>query len=228
VSPVPDPKAFAAKIEFGTVNSVQGRTITMAADKIEGLPGPDADGVTRALFDLKSSSVHKRQVGLRKLKEAIPDDRRTEVCKVLEPLINDADHVTHVWAVEALGVWGTKETVPVLLKAMNDKEDRDAAMKALGRLKDERAIEPIAQRLEEFFDRMAATEALQNMGPIAEEAVLKRLNHHDVQVGWAVCDILKAIGTKKSLPALEKVVAGSNLAMRQKAKDAMQAITARQ
>lgn len=228
VSPVQDAKTFAAKIDFGTVKSVEGRTITMIADKMEGLPGPNADGVARALFQLKSSEIHKRHEALRKLKDALPDERRAEVCKALEPLINDPDLFTHQWAVEALGVWGTKETVPVLIKAMNDKDNRAAAMKALARLKDERAVEPIASRLEESFDRMAATEALKNFGPAAEDAVLKRLNHHEVLVSWAVCDILKAIGTKKSLPALEKIVAGGDLARRHKAKEAMQAITARQ
>lgn len=228
VMPVRDPQAFAAKINFGTVQSVQGRNINMIAGKIEGVPGPNADAVERALFDLKSSAFHKRHNALRTLKDALPDQRRAEVCKALEPLINDPDHFTHVWAVEALGVWATKETVPVLLKAMNDKDNRNAAMKALGRLKDERAIEPIAERLGEFFDRMAASEALKNFGPAAEDAVLMRLNHPDDQVCMAACDILKTIGTKKSLPALQQVIAGGNFLRSVKAKEAIQAINARQ
>jgi hypothetical protein len=228
VSPVNDPKAFAAKIDFGTVNSVKGRTITMAVGKLEGVPGPDADGVTKALFELKSSNVLKRHEALRKLKGTLPDQRRAEVCKALEPLMNDSDHFTREWSIETLGIWGTKETVPILLKAMNDNETRSVAIKALGRLKDERAIEPIADRLEEFFDRRAASEALKQMGPAAEDAVLKRLNHPDDQVCMAACDILKAIGTKRSLPALEKLMAGGNFLRTGRAKKAIQAITARQ
>jgi predicted Zn finger-like uncharacterized protein len=228
VMPVKDPQAFAAKINFGKVQSVQGRNITMIAGKIEGIPGPDADSVERALFDLKSSDFFKRQQAVQKLKDALPDQRRAEVCKALAPLVNDPNRLIRQWAVEALGVWGTKESVPVLLKAMDDNETRRAAIEALGRLKDERAVEPIASRLEENLDRRTASEALKRMGPIAEEAVLKRLSHPDRQVARTACDILVAIGTKKSLPELQKIVAGGNAVLKRKAQEAIQAINARE
>jgi hypothetical protein len=228
ITPVRDPKAFADKIDFGTVRSVDGRIITMIARKVEGAPAANADVVTKALFDLKSPSVHRRMEAVRRLKETLPDERRGEVTKALEPLVTDSDHFTREWAIEALGVWGTKETVPVLLKAMNQKETRGAAITALGRLKDERAIEPIAERLEDFFDRRPASEALKKMGPAAEKAVLKRLNHSDNQVRTTACDILKVIGTKESLPALQKVIAENDFFLTPKAKETVQVITARQ
>jgi predicted Zn finger-like uncharacterized protein len=228
ITPVRDPKAFADKIDFGTVRSVDGRIITMIARKVEGAPAANADVVTKALFDLKSPSVHRRMEAVRRLKETLPDERRGEVTKALEPLVTDSDHFTREWAIEALGVWGTKETVPVLLKAMNQKETRGAAIKALGRLKDERAIEPIAERLEDFFDRGPASDALKKMGPVAENAVIKRLNHSDRHVRTTACDILKVIGTKESLPALQKVIAENDFFLTPKAKETVQVITARQ
>jgi HEAT repeat protein len=191
--------------------------------------------VTRALYRLRSTDPHKRAQAIRKLKETLPDERRAEVVKALEPLLNDDDFFTRRDVIEALGVWGNKDTVPILLKAMREKDTRGEAMKALGRLKDERAAEPLAERLEEFFDRHEAAQALKSMGSIAEKVVIARLNHHELHVRITVCEILGAIGTKQSIPPLEKVIAagkdigaGENFIVAHTAEQALQAIKARQ
>lgn len=228
LSPVRDPQAFANRIDFATVRGVNGRIVTIVARKVEGAPPANADAVTKALFDLKSDLPHKRREAARVLKDTLPDQRRGEVVKALEPLLNDNGPFTREWAIEALGVWGTKETTPLLLKAMQQKEGRGAAMKALARLKDERAAEPIAERLDEFFDRHEAAEALKKMGPVAEDAVIKRLNHADNQVRMTACDILKAIGTAKSLPPLQGLIAEGDFILKHKAEEATKAIKARQ
>ncbi len=197
---------------------------------------PNADSLTKTLHQASSPNVLKRHEAIRKLKGMLPDDkRRAEVVKALEPLLTNDDHFTRHWAIEALGIWGNKDAVPLLLNAMREQETRGEAMKALARLKDERAVEPIAQRLEEFFDRHEAEEALKAMGPMAEKAVLARLNHHDWLVRKAVCDVLGAIGTKESIPALEKVVAagkdpfsGQNHLAAKFAEQAIRSIKARQ
>jgi hypothetical protein len=231
---VEDVQAFSRKLDFGAVNSVNGRTITLTASKVEG-PPPNADAVTRALYRLRSADPHKRAEAVRKLKETLPDERRAEVVKALEPLLNDTDFFTRRDVIGALGVWGTRDTVPLLLKVMREKETRGEAMKALGRLKDERAAEPIAERLEELSDSHRAAEALKSMGPVAEKAVLARLNHHDLQVRITVCEILGAIGTKQSIAPLEKVIAagkdisdGIAFIVAHRAKEALKAIKARQ
>lgn len=226
VMPVKDVQAFSQQLDFGTVREVNGRTITMLAHKVEG-PPPNADAVTRALHHLKSTNQLKRAEAVRKLKETLPDERRAEVVKALEPLLNDANFFTRQDVIEALGVWGNKDAVPLLLNAMREKETRDTAMKALGRLKDERAVEPIVERLDDFFDNHEAAEALKQMGPMAEQAVLARLNHHEFMMRMTVFDILKVIGTKKSLPSLEKASADQNIVIATTAKETIQAITAR-
>lgn len=225
-APVRDVKALAQKMDFGTVSGVDGRTITVIARKVEG-PPPNADSVTKALYLLKSISANRRADGVRKLKEALPDERRGEVVKALEPLLTDANLSLRKEAIEALAVWGDKESLPLLLKAMRDKDTRKAAMLALGRLKDERAAEPIAERLDDIFERGEAVEALKRMGPAAEKAVLARLHHRDALVRQTVCDLLKEIGTDESVPALEKVVAEKNAFVSPKAKEAIEAINAR-
>lgn len=227
LTPVHDPKAFAARIDFATVRSVDGRLVTIVAQKVDG-PPTNADAVTKSLFRLKSSSSRRRAEGARKLIETLPDDRRAQVASALEPLLSDADQHTRTTAIEALGVWGTKDTVPILLKAMQEKETRGAAIKALGRLKDPRAVEPLADRMEDFFERSEAIEALKKIGPPAEDAMIQRLGHTNGDVRQASCEVLKVIGTKKSLPVLEKVAAENDFFLSPKAKEAIKAIEMRQ
>ena len=89
ISPVLDLKALADKIDFGTVRSVSGRTITVVAQKVEG-PGPNADKLTKALFFLKMSpqSVQRRDEFIRIVKGKLPDEaQRGEVNKMLESLL---------------------------------------------------------------------------------------------------------------------------------------------
>ena len=169
LTPVKDPRMFASRIDFAKVKSVDDRLITIIAYKVDG-PSANADSVTKGLFRLKSSSSRRRAEGARQLKDTLPDERRGEVCKALEPLLSERE--TREIAIEALGVWGTRDTTPLLLKVMREKDTRVPAIRALGRLKDERAIEPIAERLEDGWERGEAMEALKKFGPAAEEAVL--------------------------------------------------------
>jgi hypothetical protein len=98
---------------------------------------------------------------------------------------------------------------------------------ALCRLKDDRAIEPLAERLGDFFDRRDAGEALKVFGLAAEKAVLRQIHHSDPQVKATVCEILAAIGTAESLPVLEAVAAGRDRLVVPKAQEAIRVIKAR-
>jgi uncharacterized protein YjiS (DUF1127 family) len=224
LAPVGDPKAFAGKVDFGTVGRVSGRTVTVT---VAG-PPPNADAVARALHGLKSPSAMRRAESARQLKDMLPDERRAEAAPALEALLSDPNPLTRDSAAEALGVWGGKENVPALLRAMNEWQNRRAAMLALGRLQDGRAAEPLAARLEDLGDRQVAAEALKALGPSAEQAVLRRLRHPDDFVRVEACRVLKVIGTRDSLPALNKVVAENDFSVSPEAQNAVQAITARQ
>lgn len=227
-------QAFSRKLDFGTVDSIKDRIITVTARKVDG-PPPNADAVAKAIHRLKSPDANKRREAARRLKDSLPDQRRAEVVKALAPLLNDSDVFTRQFAIEALGVWGDKDTVPLLISAMQGRETRHEAMNALARIKDERAAEAIAARLEEFGDLLLAAQALKKMGPIAEKAVLARLNHGEFQVRIMVCEILTVIGTKQSIAPLEKVVdagkdpfAGQDHLVAMRAKETLKAIQRRQ
>jgi len=170
---------------------------------------------------------------LMELQQMRPNERRQEVARVLESLLNDPELFVRQHAIDALAVWGSKENVPALIKILEESKGfqevfvRHSAIKALGGFKDERAAEPLAACLEELTDRHFAGEALQKLGPAAEKPVLRRLTHHDWQVRMAACEVLQAVGTRDSIPALEKVIEENNFFVTPKAREAIQAIKRR-
>ncbi len=218
---------FGLLIALAIVTRKPSRTLGGPAAVLSSGPAAQGDAVAQALAQLKSPDSNRRGDGARRLKDMLPDERRDQVVQALAPLLDDPNRVNRQTAIEALGVWGNKDAVPLLLKAMRQKETRKVAIVALGRLKDERAIEPIAERLEDLFERREAIQALESIGPAAEPALIVRLHHPERDVRVAACEILRAIGTRKSLPDLEKVVAEKDVFVSPKAKQAIQSITAR-
>jgi HEAT repeat protein len=84
----------------------------------------------------------------------------------------------------AFNRWAGKENVPTLVHIVSkirstvwDNVYRHNAMRALGRLKDPRGAEVLAKKLDDFFDRGVASEALAELGAGAEKAVVPFLNH---------------------------------------------------
>jgi S1-C subfamily serine protease len=199
-------------------------------------PGPDsareearplgAAELAQLLDDLDSPNGFKRQHAAERLAKAKPSEPRDKVVKALEPLIKDSSPFLRRAAIQALGVWGNKETVPGLLKVLtsDDVFTRQAAIEALADLKDERAAEPLAKLVANFQDRGHAARALQAIGSKAEKAVLPLLQHSDLFVRVEACKILEVIGTKEAIPALKIAAGDSNGLLRQAAENALKAI----
>src|SRR5262249_48594522 len=128
------------------------------------VPAANADPVTRALFDLKSPSPHRRRAAAEQLAQNLPNERREEVAGALEPLLTDPDMWTRNAAAKALGRWGTKDSVTALIKAVRYQESstRTEAIKALAKLKDERAVDVLLEAIkhEDVGTRAAAIDAL--------------------------------------------------------------------
>ncbi len=213
MSPVKDPQAFANKIDFATVRSVSGRTITIVARKPEG-PMADPDDVTKALYrlTLPYAAAHKKAAILLKGKNlderraellGKPDPRQAEVLRGLQAALNEPDRYTREEIYQALGVWGTKETVPLLLEELPKEETRGTVLQALGRIKDPSAAEQIAPHLIPISTRWSAAEALKAIGPAAEPFAIKYLNHSDQQVRLMVCSVLEKIGGPRSIAELQ-------------------------
>ena len=102
-------------------------------------------------------------------------------------------------AVRVLAVWGTAEEVPYLLRLLDDSDRgvQDAAIRALGKLKDARAADVLALRLNSHL-RGAAGEALKEIGAAAEGVVREQLNSTDKYARVEAIKVLKVIGTKAS------------------------------
>jgi HEAT repeat protein len=75
-------------------------------------------------------------------------------------------------------------------------------MEALGRLRAESAIEPIAARLSVGADRVWASRALTQIGPESESAVLPLLDDSQWATRLTAVNILRDVGGENSLVRL--------------------------
>jgi predicted Zn finger-like uncharacterized protein len=257
--PVPDPANDVFSFQVAYVNG-DGQTVLTAAQSMRVAhhgaappnpppgaapnppPPPPApppprvltrEELDQAIKDLAASDWVARKQAAELLAEAEPKERRDEVRKALEPLMNDSNLILRGAAAKALGVWGGKDSVPLLLASLKDSNVflQEAVVEALGKTRDPRAAEPVAERLTNFPLREAAVEALKRIGPPAEKAVLKYLTHQDIFLRRDVCSILKEIGTRESIPALEELVNSKDLHISVQvapaAREALEAIKAR-
>ncbi len=194
-----------------TCKLLEGEELVAAQKAAELPPKPElkavnADERTSLIADLKGDNKTKRSIALGRLATVQPDDNsKAEVTGLLLELLKDSDQFTRQNAAKALGVWGTSDAAEPLVKALDDAQFavRWAAIDALGRLKDSRGIEPLAQMVAKRKEQFQAGTALKSIGDAAEPAVLKLLEDKSAEVRRDACQILKVIGTKKSAAALE-------------------------
>src|SRR5207245_644762 len=107
-------------------------------------PGPPAlvqsaplteEELTQVLATLRSNNIPLVNQALLRLLNAKPlDQQRERVAKALEPLTGANGFGIDTNAVKALGVWGTRDSVPLLLNLINSTNVfvRPEAIRALG------------------------------------------------------------------------------------------------
>jgi predicted Zn finger-like uncharacterized protein len=180
------------------------RSMRSKANLADGAAAGAPQDVDAALAQLRDNDPGTRREGANWLEKAVRDEgRRGEVTGGLEPLLSDGDPPVRNAAVKAMKTWGpTKDNVPALIKVITVKEDnpetRQVAIQLLGELKDARAAEALAARLPDWFDRQHARNALQNIGPAAEKAVVVYYFHPN-GVDTEARAILKGYGTKQDV-----------------------------
>jgi HEAT repeat protein len=74
----------------------------------------------------------------------------------------------------------------------------------------------------------AAAEALAHIGPSAEPAVLALLKEKNIETRCQACNVLKQIGTKKSLGPLEGLTANPSKELSEAAAEACRSIQSRE
>jgi len=183
-----------------------------------------------ALMDLKSSDSGRKQLAAAMFANAKPTEPRNEVVEALIPALGDASWAVRQNATQALGVWGTTNAYQPLVKALDDPQFavRWAAISALSQWKDTNTAAVLAAHMTDGTSVLQTGQALRAIGAPAEDAVDGLLNAKDPQVRYEACRILKDIGTKKSVPALTAVAEGNDGIAAMLAKDALDAIGARQ
>jgi predicted Zn finger-like uncharacterized protein len=144
-------------------------------------------------------------------RQPVDPGRQAEVAGALEPLLSSADKQLRAAAAGALEKWATANNVPALVRAYKNpgsgfegNQIKRSARNALVRLKDRRGAQAIAPNLVNIRTRFDARRALEQMGPIAEDAALPYVRHAEWQVAIEACRVLAKVGTAKSLQTLEQ------------------------
>lgn len=195
-------------------------TVTLSGEEID-----------RFLKDLQNSDDDDRAAhAASQLQHAVVlQDRQEAVLKVLDKMVKDKDHTRRKHAVDVFARWGRPESVPALISCLQDPAllVKLAAIDTLGKLKDERAAEPLVNLVPEPGLRIPATKALQSLGAKAEKAVQGLLKHSVAEIRLEGCRLLKDLGTADSLPALQAASKDADKAVAASAREAETAISKR-
>jgi len=190
----------------------------------------DADALAQAVAEMNSPNRQTRQGAMDQLLRSDPKLRTAAVLKAMEALLAEADGGVRNNAIRVLGIWGNKESVPALLAAIDHEnvETRRAALEALGKCRDPRAVDAVARHLANAPERGSASKALQFMGPMAERAVIPYLGVKDWGLAAEACQILRIIGAKDSVvPMVALVKSDRSFLFRSSAEEAAECVMGR-
>jgi hypothetical protein len=190
--------------------------------------------INATLADLGSADGDRIRRRLKVLVETGLVEPNPKVAKSLESLLVDSDHVKadiRTDAAKAMKNWSTAENVPAMVTVLTtDKSSviRVAVIEALSKHRTDLVIGALAQQLSDASTRVAAGKALMAIGPAVEDAVLKRMEGEDAWTRVEACEVLGTIGTKKSLPTLEKATKDPSWLVTKPAEKALDAIKLRE
>ena len=182
-----------------------------AAAQARPVPAPreplTEEQIAQALKDLGSGDAAAETAALERLATCLSGQDRQNVARAIVPHLDRANAAKRKLAFRALANWATADDLPRLVEGLQepDKAVRAAAMKALGELRDARAIQPLVDRLLVAVDRGPAVAALKEIGADCEQAVLPFLNHEEMWVRSAAVDILSEVGGAEALQAMEQL-----------------------
>jgi hypothetical protein len=150
------------------------------------------------------------------------------VARELVAVVKGKDRNVGSAALNALAVWGSANEVPLLIEMIGDVDGArsGSAIRALAKLRDERAIKPLAAALSKTGARIQAEFALKEFGVAAEPEVIPQLKSFDTSVVMSAIRVLERVGTPVSIPHLQPI-AESKGATRTPAQNAIRSIQAR-
>ena len=143
--------------------------------------------------------------------QVIPEERAA-VIKLLKNIISKSNvSYTGTQAVEALGIWGTEDHIPILVKLLKtgDSSVVRKAGEAMAKIGGKAAVEPLIKMLCEAKSAYKSQweRTLQSLGPVAEPEVLKLLlSSNDQEIVASAVNVLGSVGSKASVRPLEKLL----------------------
>ena len=190
------------------------------------------------IADLSAVEAEQRKAACEWLaKTPMVEANQKEAARALDRLLADPNPFGNIRqaAAKAEAVWGDKDSVPALIRAMK-KENSDVwqeSVDALVALKDERAVVPLILETQNFFHKDQARKALIQMGPLVETALDNIVGDSTAPAADRVvaCRLLAdpsvAIGSAKSLPALTTASKDANADVKKTAAAALAVVKKR-
>lgn len=174
-----------------------------------------------------ASSPEKALASLKELTQMEVDSEQSlSVLKTLVSMLKHTDAEVRSQAIQALGHWDNATHLPRVVPLLQDSDEKvvTSAINYIGDSWDGRAAKDLAKIVNEKPQfRPRAFNALTEIGPAAESAVLELLDADDLDVCKSACQSLGKIGGPASIVKLKKLIASSHPA-REEAKAALKEI----
>jgi HEAT repeat protein len=185
--------------------------------------------VDQTLLDLKAADPKRRFAAASWVEQRdLQAPRRAELAKAVEPLVAERQANVFQPAIKALLKLGTADNIPAFEAFLKSgiPYDRRDIYHFLGKTKDARAAVLLVHELD-ARDRGVARDALKECGPAAEGVVCKVLEGDQRQARLDAVNVLQVIGTKASVPSLEKAKNDKDPMVKEGAKKALKLIAER-
>jgi hypothetical protein len=141
--------------------------------------------------------------------QAFDPARQKEVARTLEGCLKAEDQWVGYDACQALKKWGDKDSVRPLVDFYHARPDdilRGRALEALGEIKDPASARAIVGMIKSSAGNIHALgDCLRRVGPAGEMEVAALLDGDEEQLAVG-CSVLESIGTRASLPALNRAL----------------------
>jgi S1-C subfamily serine protease/HEAT repeat protein len=148
--------------------------------------------------------------GLERL--TVVESRQEEVEALLIEELSNSDFTRQLPALKALSKWGTNNSIPKLseLVGSNNISVSFEAIRTLGATGSPDAIPALVEALRSRTKGSQASQALVKFGAACEEQVVGVLGEPDNNTFRYACDVLRKVGSQKSVDALEAALAATD------------------
>lgn len=183
------------------------------------------------LRDLEAVDETARMTAINRFQISEVEEVTPELLAAAVKLAGSPGYPERAAAGNLLGRYGTTEQVPAMVKlvAWSQPGNHREVIEALGRLKDPRAIAPLADLIARGnYNSDLVAQTLQRFGPVAETAALDLFQERYGQTRRLACVLLGEVGTRKSIEVLREQMLDADDQVSQAATQALRAIQQRE